>query len=460
MAEITETVVDIEAFGYKQELKRTLSLFDLLVYGLIFIVPVAPFAVFGIVFNASKGMVPLIYVVGLVAMIFTALSYRAMSRAFPIAGSVYTYASRSIGPEAGFLAGWAILLDYLLIPTLTYVACAIALSAVIPGVPKAVWIVLLLGFSTVINYLGIEATAKLNVVMLILQLVILAVLMGVAVVALKHGVSGAHLSFKPFYNPQLLSPSLIFGALALAMLSFLGFDAISTLSEEAKGGPNVVGLATVLSLCIAAVLFVVQTYMMSLFVLGRTSFPQGDATTQAMYNISQTIGGHWLEVMVAVLGVLFSGIAGALSAQAATARLIFSMARDGKGRLSQYLAYVNPVRKVPERAVFLVAIVTLVLGIVMVDQLELLTSMVNFGALIGFMLVHLSVMAYFLWRRKSRDWYRHLILPAIGFLIIAYVFFNLNRNAMIIGCAWLAVGVANLLWLRFRGRPVALPVAP
>lgn len=458
MAEVTETVVDIETFGYKQELKRTLSLFDLLVYGLIFIVPVAPFAVFGIVFNASKGMVPLIYVVGLVAMIFTALSYRAMSRAFPIAGSVYTYAARSIGPEAGFLAGWAILLDYILIPTLTYVACAIALEAVIPGVPKAVWIVLLLGFSTVINYLGIEATAKLNVVMLILQLVILAVLMGVAAVALMHGVSGAHLSLKPFYNPQLLSPSLIFGALALAMLSFLGFDAISTLSEEAKGGPHVVGLATLLSLCIAAVLFVVQTYMMSLFVLDRTSFPQGDATTQAMYNVSQTIGGHWLEVMVAVFGVLFSGIAGALSAQAATARLIFSMARDGK--LPRVLAYVNPVRKVPERAVFLVAIVTLVAGIALVDQLELLTSMVNFGALIGFMLVHLSVMAYFLWRQKSRDWYRHFVLPAIGFLIIAYVFVNLDKHAMYVGFAWLAVGIAILLWLHVKGRPIALPVEP
>jgi amino acid transporter len=458
MTEITETVVDIEVFGYKQELKRTLSLFDLLVYGLIFIVPVAPFAVFGIVFNASKGMVPLIYVVGLVAMIFTALSYRTMSRAFPVAGSVYAYAARSIGPEAGFLAGWAILLDYILIPTLTYVACAIALGAVIPGIPKEVWVVLLLAFSTAVNYLGIEATAKINVVMLVLQLVILAILMGVAVVALGHGVSGAHLSWKPFYNPAVISSSLIFGALALAMLSFLGFDAISTLSEEVKGGPNVVGLATVLSLCIAALLFVGQTYMMSLFVLDQTSFPSGDATTQAMYNISLKIGGHWIELMVTVLGVLFSGVAGALSAQAATARLLFSMARDGK--LPRFLAYVNPVRKVPERAVFLVAIITLILGVALINQLELLTSMVNFGALIGFMLVHVSVIAYFLWRRKSRDWYRHLILPAVGFLIIAYVFFNLNRNAMLIGCLWLAVGAANLLWLRFRGRSVALPVEP
>ena len=117
----------IEAFGYKQELKRSLTLSDLLVYGLVFIVPIAPIPVFGIVYNASHGIVPLIYMVGLVAMLFIALSYMALSRAFPVAGSVYTYAARSIGPAAGFVAGWAILLDYLLIPTLIYVACAIAL---------------------------------------------------------------------------------------------------------------------------------------------------------------------------------------------------------------------------------------------------------------------------------------------------------------------------------------------
>lgn len=456
MAEVTETAVDIEAFGYKQELKRSLSLFDLLVYGLVFIVPVAPFAVFGIVFNASKGMVPLIYVVGLVAMLFTALSYRAMSRAFPVAGSVYSYAARSIGPSAGFLAGWALLLDYLLVPTLTYVACAIALGTVVPAVPKAVWVVLFLSFSTIVNYLGIEATAKINIVMLVLQLVILAILMGVAAVALMHGVAGAHLSMKPFYNPGAISPSLIFGALSLAVLSFLGFDAISTLSEEAKGGASVIGRATILSLCLSAFLFVGQSYLMSLFVLDRTSFPPGDATNAALYNISFMIGGKWIEGMVTILGVLFSGVASALAAQSATARLLYGMARDGK--LPRALAHVNPVRKVPERAVFLVAAITLVLGTAMVDQFELLTSMVSFGALVGFLMLHLSVMAHFLWRQKSRDWLRHFVLPAIGFLIVAYVLLNAQANAKIFGSLWLGVGIAVLLWLRFTGRSATLPV--
>src|SRR5579872_7005861 len=156
----------LEAFGYRQELKRSLSLADLLIYGLVFIVPMAPVAVFGIVFNASHGMVPLIYAVGLVAMLFTAFSYMSMSRAFPVAGSVYAYASRSLGPTVGFFAGWALLLDYLLLPTLNYVACAIAMHATWPDVPKPVWVVTLLTIATVVNYFGITTTARMNTVML------------------------------------------------------------------------------------------------------------------------------------------------------------------------------------------------------------------------------------------------------------------------------------------------------
>ncbi len=453
---MSDTQGSLETLGYRQELRRSLGLSDLLVYGLVFIVPGAPIAVFGIVYNASKGMVPLIYLVGLVAMVFTALSYMAMSRAFPVAGSVYTYAARSIGPLAGFVAGWAILLDYLLLPTLTYVVCAIAMHATVPAVPEPVWIVSLIALSTAINYLGIETTAKTNFVLLALQLVILAVFMAAGSVALLHGTGGAHFSTAPLFNPAVLSPGLVFGALSLAVLSFLGFDAISTLSEEAVGGPSAIGRATILSLCLSAALFVAQTWLASLFVLGRTGFPPGAPTNEAFYSIAATVGGYWLEFLVTVPGILIGGIAGALSAQAATARLLFSMARDGK--LPHALAHVHPVRKVPERAIFLVAGVTLVLGLVLVDRLELLTSMVSFGALLGFLLLHLSVIAHFAWRGKSRNWLRHLAVPVMGLLIIGYVLWNAEANAKIAGLAWMAAGGVLYLVLRFMGRPVSLPV--
>jgi len=448
---MTDITTDLSTFGYKQELKRSLGLFDLLAYGLVFIVPIAPVAVFGILFNASHGMVPLVYVIGLVAMVFTALSYMTMSTAFPVAGSVYTYAARSLGPTAGFFSGWAILLDYLLLPTLTYVVAGIAMHAALPATPKALWVVAMLVAATVINYLGIEATARANFVLLAFQLVVLAIFAVLGGIALAHHVGGAHVSLAPFYHPGALTPGVIFGALSLAVLSFLGFDAISTLSEESRDGARAVGLATMLSLCLSAVLFVAQTWLASLFVLGRTAFPPGEPTNTAFYDIAALIGGYPFKFLLAVPCIFLSGIAGAVTAQAASARLLFGMARDGQ--LPRALAHVDAERKVPERAVFLIAAITLALSLLMIEQLELLTSMVSFGALLGFLMLHVSVVAHFVWQQKSRDWKRHLAVPVIGIAITAYVLWNAETHAKIAGSGWMAAGLALFLALKLRRRP-------
>jgi len=445
----------LEKFGYRQELKRSLGLLDLLIYGLVFIVPTAPFSVYGIVFNAGHGMVPLIYAVGLVAMLFTAFSYQSLSEAFPIAGSVYAYAARSIGPSAGFIAGWALLLDYLLLPTLALVAAAIAFNALVPEIPKPAWIVAMIAFITTVNYLGIESTNRANFILLGIQAGVLIALMAMCVVGLARGTAGAHLSLQPFFNPAEFSPGIIFGALSLAVLSFIGFDAISTLSEEVKGGPKMVGHATVLSLILCALLFIAQTWLVSLFALGRTHFPPGDATNDALYAIASLLGGPWLKFLVAIPGVALSSIACAMVAQAATARLIYGMARDGK--LPRALAHVHSDRKIPDRAIFFVALVTLAMGFFFAGRFELITSLVSFGALVGFLMLHISVVAHFIWRKQSRDWLKHLVSPAIGLVIIAYVLWNAESNAKIAGSCWLAVGVAILIVLRLMGRAQTLP---
>jgi len=446
---------DIAAFGYRQELKRSLSLFDLLAYGLVFIVPVAPIPVFGIVFNASHGMVPLVYLTGLVAMVFTAWSYMTMSRAFPVAGSVYTYAARSLGPVAGFFTGWAILLDYLLIPALTYVVAAIAMHAALPETPKTLWVMMMLGVATLINYLGIETTARANFILLIFQVAVLALFVVLGTLGVMHHLAGAHVSAAPFWRPGAVSPELIFGALSLAVLSFVGFDAISTLSEESRDGPQAIGRATILSLCLAAVLFIAQTWLGSLFVLGRTAFPPGEPTNTAFYDIATLVGGYPFKFLLTVPCIFLSSIACAVTAQAASARLLFGMARDGE--LPRALAHVDPKRKVPVRAVFLIAVVTLVLSLLLIDQLELLTSMVSFGALTGFLLLHVSVIAHFIWHEKSRDFLRHLVSPSIGFLIIGYVLLNAETNAKIAGSAWLLAGLALFVVFRLLRRPTRLP---
>jgi amino acid transporter len=442
----TTTALDIAAFGYKQELKRSLSLLDLLTYGLVFIVPISPVALFGIVFNASHGMVPLVYLVGLGAMIFTALSYVAMSREFPVAGSVYTYASCSLGRTVGFIGGWAILLDYLLMPTIIYVGTAIAVHSALPLISGPLCIVIMLATTTIINYLGIETTVRASFVLLAFQLFLILLFVGLSMHALMHHVAGAHLSLAPFYNPAEFTPRLIFGALSLAVLSFLGFDAISTLSEESKDGAAAVGRATILSLCVAAGLFLVQAWLGSLFVLGKTSLPAGDATNAAFYDIADLVGGYSYKFLLAVPGLFLSSVAGAVTAQAATARLLFGMSRDGE--LPRALAYVDSRRKVPVRAVFLVAIFTLVAALLLVNRLELLTGMVSFGALLGFLLVHLSVIVHFNFRKKSGNWLFHVVVPGAGLIVIGYVIFSAQISAKIAGATWLVIGL--IIWFTLR----------
>ncbi|WP_030909977.1 APC family permease [Streptomyces sp. NRRL F-5126] len=441
-------------FGYTQELKRSLGMKDLLIYGLVFMVPTAPFAIYGSVFNESKGMVALTYAIGCVAMIFTAYSYRSMSRAFPVAGSVYAYAGRGLGAPAGFLAGWAILLDYLLIPTLLYVTGAAALGSVVPEVPQWLWVVVFVAVNTVVNLAGIKLFAMANTVFLIGEALVLALFIVLGVIAVARGVNGAHWSWDPVYNPDQFHVSFVFGAISVAALSFLGFDAISTLAEEVKGGSKMVGRATVLSLLMVAGLFVVQTFLAGLLLPGKTQFTGDTATNDAFYTVARLVGGTWFKVVVALTVALSAALANSLAAQAATSRLLFSMARDGQ--LPKFLAHVDPHRRVPQRAVLLVGAVSLILGVFFVGQVGLLSSLVNFGALFSFLMLHVTVGVYYLVKKRQRTYGVHLAVPLIGFAIIAYVLWNADAKAQIGGLIWLAIGVVVVLVRKFTGRPVEL----
>ena len=431
----------LHEFGYRQELKRSLGFAALVVYGLVFIGPTSPFSIFGVVFNLSHGMVPLVYVVGFVAMSFTAFSYVTMSRAFPIAGSVYAYAARAIGPGAGFLAGWGMLLDYVLIPALVCVLCAVAVQAILPGIPRALTIIVILGFNTTINLLGIEATARLNAFWLVVSLAFIALFVVLALTALAHGVGGAHLSSTPLLQPGAISLGALFAALSVAILNFLGFDGISTLVEEARGGADAVGRAIVLTVWLTTVIFVALTYLASLFVLDRTSFAPGEPTDAAIYGIAELIGGPWFK-LIASSKVLFTGTAAAATSQVATARLLFSMARDG--RMPRLLARVHPRRKIPDRAILFVGAVNLAVALLLANELELLASLVNFGALFGFSMLQVAVIVHHTLRNKSRDRVRHLVVPLVGSATIAYVLINMATPAKIVGASWLLVGAGIL----------------
>ncbi|MCU1606112.1 MAG: putative transporter, partial [Modestobacter sp.] len=434
-------------------LKRSLSFSDLLVYGLVFMVPIAPFGIFGSVFSGSGGMIALAYAIGMLAMAFTAASYSQMSRAFPMAGSVYTYAGRGIAQPVGFLAGWMILLDYVLVPGLLYLIAGVAMNSIVTGIPVWLWVAAFVVLNTVVNYLGIEFTARINKIMLVAELVVLAIFLVIGVVALASGKS-TDSALHPIYNSDTFSFGLVFGAVSIAVLSFLGFDGISTLAEENRDSARSIGKSMIAALILAGTLFIVQTWIAALLVPDPSGLiANGDPGGTAFYDAAENAGGHWLSVLTAVATAIAWGFANSLVAQAATSRLLFAMARDRQ--LPAFLAKVDAVRRVPVNATLLVAVVSLALGIYMStreDGISLLSTLVNFGALFAFLLLHVSVVVHYVVRKKSRDWWRHLVVPVIGFAILAYVVVNAQVAAQRLGFVWLGIGLVLLVFLVATGR--------
>jgi amino acid transporter len=444
---------NVEQFGYQQQLHRALSTRDLIVYGMIFMVPIAPFAVFGFVSAAAKGMVPLAYFVGLAGMFFTALSYASMSRAFPLAGSVYTYAQRGLHELAGFFSGWLILLDYILVPALLYLFSAVALRPVFPGVPQWIWLLGFIVFNAVVNLLGIRFTARFNRWMLAMELITLAAFVVFGLVALHQGRGAGGLTLRPIYDPAVFSVSTVVGATSIAVLSFLGFDGISTLAEENRGGNHAVGRATLWSLLLVGMLFMLQTWIATDLARGMT-FSSADT---AFYEIAQRAGGTPLRLMVIIAVVLASAIANAMAAQAAVARILYAMARDGK--LPAVLAKIHPRWQTPYVSTLVVAVISLLVGIFFSTRVDALTSIVNFGALSGFLILHLAVINHFFIRSRSGDWLRHVVCPVIGFSIIGFVLYEMDPAAKILGACWIGIGIVYHLVLTIViKKPVVLEV--
>ncbi|GII24515.1 APC family permease [Planosporangium mesophilum] len=443
----------LQQFGYRQELSRSLSFADLLIYGLIFMVPIAPFGIFGSVFAGSGGMVALAYIIGMVAMMFSALSYSQMVRAFPMAGSVYSYAGRGIAPPVGFLAGWVILLDYVLVPGLLYLVASVAMHSLVPAIPVAVWLAAFVVLNTVVNYLGIEMTARITRIMIVAELAVLAIFLVVGVVALAQG-KGTGSALAPVYNSGTFSWPLVFGAVSVAVLSFLGFDGISMLAEESRVEARRIGRSMVVALLLAGTLFVVQTWVASLLVPDPAKLlNEGDPAGTAFYDAARAAGGAWLAGLTALATAIAWGFANSLVAQAATSRLLYAMARDRQ--MPGFLAKIHPRHKVPANATFLVAAVSLALGLYMAtrdDGISLMSTLVNFGAMTAFLALHVSVVVHYIIRRRSRDWLRHLVVPVIGFGILAYVVINAKVAAQVLGFVWLGIGAVILITLYATGR--------
>jgi amino acid transporter len=425
-------------------LKRTLSRRDLIVYGLLFIGPLAPVGVFGVLEARTGGATALVYLLATVAVAFTAWSYAQMSAAVPHAGSVFAYVTEGVGPRAGFLAGWLAMLDYLLIPSVAYLFSGIALHALVPAVPAWVFTALGLAITTALNLAGVGIAARAGFVVLIAELAVLVVFVVSAIVVLAvHGPSRPWT--EPFTGTAGVDPLSIAGAMSIAVLSYLGFDAIASFAEETTGDSRQVGWAILFCLGAAGLLFVVQTYLAGLLSTADPADLAARPAAQgtAFYDLTRTAIAPWLATVVAVtkaIGPIFA----AMSGQAAAARLLFGMARDG--RLGRALATVDARHGVPRVALLTAAALTLIVSVWAArraDGLDVLVSIVDVGALAAFTLLHGSVVGYFVVRRKGAARMAHLVVPLVGAAVTMAVLVAASPLAQVVGAVWLVAGIAG-----------------
>ncbi|MDP9531731.1 APC family permease [Pseudomonas protegens] len=418
-------------------LRRILGLPALVFFGLVYMVPLTVFTTYGVVTQITGGRTAAAYVITLLAMIFTALSYSVMVRKYPIAGSAYSYASLSFGPGIGFLAGWSLLLDYLFLPMINYLVIGLFLNLAFPAVPAWVFVVATISLVTLLNIRGIGSVSSMSNLIVCAQMVFVVVFVALVIRQLA-GAESLDLS-APWIGDGSQSGLLpLMAGAAVLCLSFLGFDAVSTLAEETRDPRRDIPRAIVITTLGAGLLFILLA-MTSQLAFPGSSFKDADS---AASEVMLHAGGRFLEMFFTATYV--AGAAGsALASQASVSRILFSMGRDGIlprrvfGTLSERY-------KTPVIAIVLVSLVSLLAVII---DLTTLASMISFGALVAFSVVNLAVIKSHLGQGQPRTGARLLqygLLPLIGFGLIVWLWTSLSALTLGIGLAWFALGLAYL----------------
>lgn len=429
-------------------LRRVLTLWDLIFYGLILIQPTAPIPLFGVAQKLSNGHTVTTILVAMVAMIVTAFSYGRMASVYPSAGSAYTYVGKTLSPHLGFLIGWAMLLDYILQPLLCTIWIAAAIhSRYLPQLPYPIAAILVAAFITLFNLRGIKSSASANKILLVAMSIVIVAFVGLAIRYLfRLGSWSALFSVQPFYDPVTFNGHKIWMATSFAALTYIGFDGITTLSEDVKNPKRNVLLATVLVCLFTGIFSSVEVY------LGQRVWPDwrsfGNLET-AFMDVCQRVGGMPLFQamgLILILAAIGSGLTGGLGA----ARLLFGMGRDGV-LPRRFFAHLSAGSSTPTYNILLIGLVAVsgAIGLNYVgNAYEHAGELLNFGAFLAFMGVNLSTFWHFgiVNRRKRRPHlFGDILLPLSGFAFCALIWWNLNPLAKFVGGIWFVIGFSYIV---------------
>ena len=416
-------------------LKRTLGLWNLIIIGIVIIQPIAPMGVFGIISNVSGGHVVTTILLAMVAMLFTAVSYGRMARVYPSAGSAYTYVGQEIHPALGYLTGWSMVMDYILNPLICTIICSKLTQNILPEIPYWVLAIVYAGFFSMMNLRGVKTSARINDRLAAAMTVVVLIFFG-SVIRYLHGISHYGMAFftQPFYNPGTFTASRVFHGTSIAVLTYIGFDGISTLSEEVENPRRNILLATVLVCLITGVLSSLEVYAAQL-VWGPKPFPE-NMVESAFPLVARQIGGALLFQLLNFT-ILIANVGSGMGAQLAAARLLYGMGRND-ALPKRIFGFIDPTRHIPRNNVLIIGGIAL-LGAFLISY-ERGAELLNFGAFIAFMGVNAASFVRYVVREKQRH-LAALLVPVLGFITCAFIWWNLSVPAKIAGSIWLTVGI-------------------
>jgi putrescine importer len=451
----TSTTVQSDSGAPAPRLRRVLTLWDLIFYGIVLIQPVAPIPLFGVAQDLSRGHIVDTILLAMVAMMITAFSYGRMAAVYPSAGSAYTYVGRGLNPHLGFLAGWAMFLDYLLQPILNAVWVSVGIHRLLPQVPYAMGALFFVGIVVALNLIGIRATASANRILLAFMFIVIGVFIVLAVRYLyAAGGFGGIFSTQPFYNPKTFSFPVIGAATSLAALTYIGFDGVTTLAEDVENPKRNVLLATVLVCLFTGLFGGLEVYLGQRVWPNYHSFPNLET---AFWDVCRRVGGATLftgMMAVTILAAFGSALTGTLGA----ARLLFGMGRDNV-LPRKFFSYLHPKRNTPTHNIWMIGVLAFVAALFI--SYEHAAELLNFGAFLAFMGVNLAAIRQYFFvgqpghkRRVLTD----LILPLFGFLFCLWIWWGLRLPAKLVGGAWFAIGLAYaaVKTRGFREKPIMI----
>jgi putrescine importer len=433
-------------------LRRTLTLWDLILYGIIVIQPTAPMPAYGVFSNAGQGHVVTSILIAMIAMVFTAMSYGRMARVYPSAGSAYTYVGRELHPSLGYVTGWSMTMDYMVNPLICTIWCAKAMADLLNGTqfqipyPGLVWPLVFAGLFTGLNLRGVKTSARINATLCAIMGAVILAFFWYTIRYIFHIPQFPEAFFlKPFYNPQTFTVNRVFHGTSVAVLTYIGFDGISTLSEEVDNPRRNIFLATVLVCVITGVLASAEVYgaqLLSFHHFGRDFNIFSEFGDENVFShVAGIAGGVFMTKLISVT-LLIATVGSGLGSQLGAARLLYGMGRSD-ALPKKFFGAIHPKTGIPANNVLFVGVIVLIGAFLMTYDRG--AELLNFGALIAFMGVNLAALTHYYIRGADRT-LGQLIPPILGFLICLFIWIHLSMPALVWGAIWMAVGIAYGAW--------------